>query len=981
MTPERWQRLKAALAEAMEYQGDARRAYLERLAARDPGLRCELDALLVHGEALGEEFLSSPAAERLGVQPPPRLLGRQLGPYRLVELIGCGGMGEVYRAERSDAEYQKEVAIKLVRSGQDIAFLAERLRAERQILATFEHPNIARLLDGGSTEEGIPYIVMELVAGRPITVWCEEQRLDVDARLRLFLQVCAAVQYAHARMVIHRDLKPSNILVTPEGLPKLLDFGIAKILHEHAMPPQAETTIAALRALTPRYASPEQVRGEPVTAASDVYSLGVVLHELLTGATPAADGEAGTEGAAVGGSMREPKRPSAVARELAQRAAGAGSDVHAAAHTAPDRHSEPAAEPPRRLEARLRGDLDRIVLMALRREPDRRYGTVEQFADDIRRHLEHLPVRARPPTLAYRLSSFVARHTAGVAAAALVAVALLGGIVMTLREARVADVQRNRAERRFQDVRDLAHALMYDIHDAIVELPNSLKARKLLTERALTYLDSLSREAGGDRSLLRELAAAYKRIGDVQGYQWRANLGDTAGALTSYQKSLAILAGPNLKPATAAEAATLAEAQRLVGELMLVNNNANVALQHLRSAAEVGEQALRLHPEDAGLLSELARDYDSWADTLSGYFNTTSLADNAGAMPLRRKALEITQRLARLQPTDAAIARRVGVESTRLGDQLMLAGQWHAARDQYRTVQGMFEKSASEHPDDAYGLEVLEQLYTRIDGVDKMAGDAAAAVAIDRAALQISQGLTARDPADSHARLSLAGDYGNLADTLADMGQPREAREALLQGLQIGHELVKATPGNAEFAGVLAALDITAGDVERRFDNFREALRYYREAERLVRAQAADPANIDARLRLAVVINSEAAMLTQLRDATPAAALYTQALELARPSAAAQPANEQALYSTADSYSGWAESELVMAATAAIPGEHSERLAHACSLYRQSLATWARIKEPGLLSPDLLRTATPPERVAQELARCERSLPPPRPAS
>ncbi len=531
MTPERWQQVKSALDEAMALCGEQRAACLERIGHCDPALRAEVESLLAADEGAGSRFLNTPAPAAIVLSDTPgRFVGRRLGPYEVLAQIGSGGMGEVYRAARVDEEYRQQVAIKLVRAGQESSFIASRLRAERQILASFAHPNIARLLDGGTTEEGIPYLVMELIDGQPITHYCDQHHLDTSARLRLFIQVCSAVQYAHQRMVIHRDLKPSNILVTAEGTPKLLDFGIAKILAPRTMGVEADLTVNACAVLTPQYASPEQFTGAAITAVSDVYSLGVVLYELLTGFRPYAVAAApNTPELAKSVLTHEPRKPSSIVRPLSRRGDGLI-------------HSSAASEgSPERLSRRLRGDLDNIVMMALRKEPERRYVGAEQFAEDIRRHLQHIPVIARKDTLSYRTSSFVRRHTVGVVAAGLILTVLVAGIVMTAREARIAEMQRARAEHRFSEVRKLANSLIFDIHDSIRDLPGAGRSRRLLIDTSLHYLDSLSQEAAGDPGLERELAAAYLRLGDLQGRVLEANEGDYAGAQRSYRHSFALL--------------------------------------------------------------------------------------------------------------------------------------------------------------------------------------------------------------------------------------------------------------------------------------------------------------------------------------------------------------------------------------------------------------------------------------------------------
>jgi serine/threonine-protein kinase len=450
MTPERYQQVKRILKSAVECDTGRRAAFVAEVCADDEQLRIEVESLLRHQQPAAdfiEESAFEVTARMLADGEDESAIGRHIGPYRITGEIGRGGMGAVYLAVRDDEQYQKQVAIKLVKRGMDTDAVIRRFRNERQILAQLEHPNIARLIDGGTTEDGLPYFVMEYVEGLPIDAYCDSHKLSTDERLKLFRAACSAVQFAHQNLVIHRDLKPNNIMVTAEGVPKLLDFGIAKVLHADSSLP-TEMTVTALRVMTPEYASPEQIRGETIMTASDVYSLGVVLYELLTGQRPYQIKSKEPFEIARIICEKEPGRPSGTGRTDAFRAptsVGFLRRVVGALGRPSGRAQQPKRLLTRGARARttlnlksLRGDLDNIVLMAMRKEPQRRYSSVEQFSEDIRRHLEGLPVIARKDTLSYRSAKFIGRNRVAVAAAALVCLTLLAGIVATTREAKVA---------------------------------------------------------------------------------------------------------------------------------------------------------------------------------------------------------------------------------------------------------------------------------------------------------------------------------------------------------------------------------------------------------------------------------------------------------------------------------------------------------------------------------------------------------------
>ena len=422
MTEERWQRIHEVFQAALEQPAAARAAYLDEAGAGDPVLRREVESLL---EAAVQTGGFDRLAKRFALDEAEALPDR-IGPYRVEREIGRGGMGIVYLAVREDDQLSQPVALKVFHAGTHRADLAARFLAEREILARLDHPHIARLLFGGVTEDGMPYFAMEYVEGQPITD--HGSSLAINDRLQLFLDVCDAVQHAHRHLIVHRDLKPSNILVTPQGEVKLLDFGIAKLLDDTPVPSTMPLTQTGLRLMTPEYAAPEQIRAEPITTATDVYQLGVLLYELLTG--------------------RRPYRlPSRVLHEVARIICEEPPEKPSTAVThATDSPPQPDEATRNRLRRRLEGDLDTIVLMAMRKEPERRYASVEALADDLHRHLNELPVRARPDTLSYRATKFVRRHRLSVATASIIALLILGfGVAMAIQATRIAQ-ERNRAE-------------------------------------------------------------------------------------------------------------------------------------------------------------------------------------------------------------------------------------------------------------------------------------------------------------------------------------------------------------------------------------------------------------------------------------------------------------------------------------------------------------------------------------------------------
>ena len=824
MKPERWQNVERIYHSALQRDGSQRRLFLDRECAQDQALRREVESLLRYAQHPAK-FFEMPALEVVAKRladdlrahdpdpgKPDKMIGARIAQYRILQKLGEGGMGNVYRAVRADDAYEKQVAIKLVRQGLDNESVYERFRKERQILAGFEHENIARLLDGGTTDAGDPYFVMELVEGQPIDEYCDERRLGTETRLDLFRKVCSAVQYAHQRLVVHRDIKPSNILVTADGVPKLLDFGIATILSAETYSPGADPTLTVQRMMTPQFASPEQLRAEAITTATDVYSLGMVLYKLLTGHSPYRLQSSSSYDLAHAICEVEPEKPStAVTRTVAipdRKITGGeitGGEITGGKideRQNGDRRQPPSMQEwvsscrntsPEKLRRKLSGDLDQILLKALRKEPQRRYGSAQDLAEDLRCYALGLPVSARRGTFSYRSGKFVRRHKLALAVTALFALVVIAGGVAIVREERIA-------ERRFNDVRKLANSLLFDIHDSIRDLPGSTAARKLLVDRALEYLDSLSREASGTPGLQHELASAYERVGDVQGNPYYANLGDTAGATESYRKALKIrLALAGDKRGSAADRAALAGVYVKLGFTLRAANNFPAAFETLQRAYPITQQLADAQKNNPQAQETLAGVCFAMAQCLA------DMGDVAGSIEYYRKSATIRETMIREGITGGSPAFQASVQTRLAGVYGYLAGVEHLRGDLDSAValQGkahdILAPQAKADPQNARLQQfVLENEYwTGYYLTEK--GVPAQALPHLQAALAGYQKLTSADSQDVLAMRYLGKSYMSLGKALAAEGRATEGIQSAREAVRILDALVTADRGDTAF--------------------------------------------------------------------------------------------------------------------------------------------------------------------------------------
>jgi non-specific serine/threonine protein kinase/serine/threonine-protein kinase len=797
MTAERDQHLLRLVEHALDKHGAERERYLTEACAGNLDLRREVDSLLAQDAA--SQGLDPPEPGALAGALAGLDAGARIGSWRIERPIGSGGMGTVFLAWREEAGFRQRGALKLVRSAFPGAEIVRRFARERRVLARLEHQHIARLLDGGSSADGAPYFVMEYVVGEPIDLWCAERKLGVRERIALFLQVAGAVEYAHRNLVVHRDLKPSNILVTSEGVPKLLDFGIAKVLE--SVSDDLEATQTQERRLTPAYASPEQLRGEDVTTATDVYSLGVVLYELLVGRRPF-DSVAASELLA----SRAAPKPSSAARQSAET----------------------------RRARELQGDLDTILLKALAEEPARRYASVEALSNDLRRWLEGRTVLARPDTALYRLHRFVRRNRILVGATAIVILSLLTGLIVStrmyfrVRDARAAEsIQTQAARRRLQSVVKLAATLTNDVGAELGGIPGAVEARARIVTKAVAALDGLAAEEELDRELAFEIGWGYLQLAQTLGAPYGPSVGKFDEALQVSARSDALLARAQ---AEHPEDARFPDVRcRILTNVVLIHTafgRYSEALPAANQAVALAREArlLALESQRASALQIVAACLQRRAEV------EVEMGDPRSALRDREECLEVSREAFQVGPDGhqryqlASALDALAASQLESGDARAASDTWLEAIDQFVQVEQEFRGSL-------IPLSALNLARNKAAIAFLEAEDADEARNLCEQSLEFYEGLAKAEPDSMAVRQGLSMAVTNAATVASAMEDWPSADERWTRVREICQSARDKSVGYSEFSANL--LDATAqlALVCARQERIDEALALVGEAE------------------------------------------------------------------------------------------------------------------------------------------------------
>ena len=892
MKAENWKNIKGILSDVLELEPAKREKYFENSKISDE-IRAEIESLLAFEEE-SENLMKLSAVEfskdffDADEAAENALIGQIFGVYRIVRELGGGGMGAVYLAERSDGKFSQRVALKLLKREMNTAELRRRFQQERKILASLDHPNISRLLDAGTTDDKIPYLTMEYVEGAPIDYYCAKHQLNLHQRLDLFRKVCSAVDFAHRNLVVHRDLKPSNIFVTDDGTPKLLDFGISKILTAE-FENLAPATVTKLGALTPTYASPEQLRGESVTTATDIYSLGVILYEILSGHRPFENQENSLQEIYHAVTEKDPPPPSylidTISKSLKKAAAAkteiSGKNISDLSTVIQNYDYQTESNGfkntvPNKINLNsnsLRGDLDNIVLKALRKEPERRYTSAENFSEDILRHQKGLPVAARPNTFAYRAEKFFKRNRAGAFAGALILLAIVCGIVATLWQARVAQAERikaeaetAKAERRFNDVRKLASSYLFDVFPEIEDLEGSLKARQIIVKTALEYLDNLSREAEGDLDLQVELATAYEKIGDVQGAFVVTNFGDINAGLASYEKARklreAVFAA---NPADLKNVEDLSKNYQITAQMMQWNSDTEKAEDYFEKAIKIRRELVAEKPDSP--------DYQNRLAVLLTDYATIPLAnvENEKAAELLGESGAIIKNVLQNNP-EHFYTRKAYPRVLRADSQLKSnTGDYDGAIKDIDESVVLTDALIKEKPQD-YSLQRTSFLndfaYCEIYIASR---DGKKSLESCQKTLDFNIKELEKEPDDSYAIYDLAVNYYDIAQGYNLSNEPRKAIEHAQKALELMSKLDKIAPGTNEYLRLIAVMEKEIADAQLSLGQPEKALSILPDARlKLEKVIETDKSVIGYRADLANLCRSTAAALNKIGEKSKA---------------------------------------------------------------------------------------------------------------
>jgi eukaryotic-like serine/threonine-protein kinase len=907
LTPERWQEISPYLDQALSLPENERRAWLQSFRTEKPELASFLQTLLEEHRAISEErFLEYGPAVASGSS----LAGQTVGPYQLVAPIGQGGMGSVWLAERSDGRFERRVAIKFLHFSVAVGG-AERFKREGRILGQLAHPHIAQLIDAGMTPKGEPYLVLEYIEGEHIDEYCDKRNLDVDSRLRLFLDVLSAVAQAHASLVVHRDVKPSNVLVRKDGEVKLLDFGIAKLLADDLTPGAATfLTLEEGGALTPRFAAPEQVTGGTITTATDVYALGVLLYLLLTGQHPT--GAAASSAAELVNAITRTEPPRA-----SDALSSSKSESEVVSACAGKRSTTPD-----KLRRLLRGDLDTILTKALKKNPQERYVSVVAFAGDLQRYLKHKPISARPDSFTYRADKFVRRNKLGVALTALALFALVGGVAATIIEAR-------HTEYRFQQVRKLAHTVLFDLNPEIENLTGATKARELLVETSLSYLDSLAREAGNDPALQLELATAYEKIGDVQGNSRFSNLGHPEESVASYSKAIAI--ARKLRPSAATLEVLARNYSKMGGVLYWSLGRSSAARENLQIAAMIADSI----PEKTGKPA-----YSVRAETYGFLGDLDQTRDAQRAREPLGRSLQIARQWVAAEPTPES-RHFLAIAILRWGEVLHQRGDLLGARDDFFEGLRLIEQLLKEQPENASFVRDQAVFWERIGlllGHPQFLNLREPRPAEEWMQKVVSnlERLLAADPNNLRARFDLGDATAELAATYSEP-DPGRAEKLYMRALALSSSFLASNSQDAEALYWQAFDRIGFASLLRRLGKRTEALGELQKAVRtLENLYSRDSMDLPNRELLGVALHTRASHRLEMSDARNAERDLTRSRQLLESAYQENPNNLELLRDLGNCYQGFGDLSA-----------HNADWAQAKTYYQKSLNLWEKWTQIG----------------------------------